>query len=75
MTLTQHGPRCDVCSDYILLDKSINPFSVEGIGQELHCHDKCKPLVLEAMAKKDWKLLPIGPLRKAYEEQVGKEET
>mgnify|MGYP001600519920 CR=1 FL=1 len=69
MTLTQCGPRCDVCSDYILLDRSINPFVVTGIVQELHCHDRCKPLVLETMSKKDWKLLPVGPLREAYERE------
>lgn len=65
--ITQCGPRCDVCSDYILLDKSINPFSVTGIEQELHCHDRCKLIVLDAMSKQDWKLLPMGPLREAYE--------
>ena len=66
MAITQHGPKCDVCGDYILLDKSINPFGVKGIDRELHCHDKCKDAVLAT--NKDWRELPVGPLRTAFEE-------
>ena len=67
--LTQSGPSCDVCGDPMLLDKSMNWFSVPGIVQKLSCHDKCKPKVEHAIFKKDWKLLPEGPLRKVFEEQ------
>ena len=52
--LTQHGPKCDVCGDFILFDKSINPFHLTGIVQTLLCHDECKPKVLEACEKQDW---------------------
>ena len=66
--LTQCGPKCDVCGNFILSDKSLNPFSITGINNTLLSHDGCKPKVLEAMAAKDWKLLPEGPLRTAYAE-------
>ena len=62
--ITQHGPMCDVCGDYILLDKSINPFNCKGIKQTLLAHDKCKPKV-EAATK--WEQLPEGPLRRVFE--------
>ena len=67
MTITQHGPRCDVCDDYILpgFSKSINPFSIQGIDRELHCHDKCKVKVEGAFK---WEDLPAGPLRTVFEE-------
>jgi hypothetical protein len=68
--ITSHGPHCDVCDQYILLDKSINPFSVPGIAQELHCHDKCVDVVKTAFAAKDWKMLPEGRLRKVFEDQA-----
>ena len=64
--ITQHGPKCDVCGDYILLDKGINPFSVVGIERELHSHDKCK---LRVEAATEWRQLPEGPLRQAFEAQ------
>jgi hypothetical protein len=69
MTITQCGPRCDVCGDYILLDASINPFSCKGIEQELHAHDECAKKVNDAFAALDWKLLPAGPLRMVFEDQ------
>lgn len=68
--ITQHGPLCDVCDQYILFDISINPFSVSGCEHELHCHDACKPKVIAAMEAKDFTLLPTGRLRRAYEEQA-----
>lgn len=70
--LTQCGPRCDVCDSYIFVG-DINPFHMEGIKQTLVCHDKCKSIVLDAMEKKDWTLLPEGPLRSAYQEAQEKE--
>lgn len=66
--ITQAGPHCDVCDKYILLDKSINPFSVPGIKSELHCHDACVDVVKAAFEKKDYVLLPDGRLRRALEE-------
>lgn len=68
MTLTSSGPKCDVCGGFIILDKSINPFSVSGIGQTLHCHDRCKLEVMKAYLKSDWKILPEGPLKKAFQD-------
>jgi hypothetical protein len=71
MSMTSSGPICDICGDYILLEP-INFFSCKGIAKTLHAHDKCK-LSVEAAAG-DWKRLPDGPLRKAFEqaEEQGK---
>lgn len=71
MMILQAGPNCDVCGDYILLDKSINPFTVKGIAQELHAHDKCVPIVQTAFAAKDWRQLPNGRLRQVFASQEG----
>lgn len=65
MSLTQAGPLCDVCGKYILLDRSLNPFRVNGIDVQLHCHDACRPIVERT---KQWPDLPDGPLRRAFVE-------
>jgi len=67
--LTQAGPKCDVCGEFMLLDKSMNWFTVPGITTRMCCHDSCKPKVELAISQEDWKLLPEGPLRKVFEEQ------
>jgi hypothetical protein len=69
VSLTQHGPSCDVCNDYILLDRSINPFRIFGV-EGLHCHDKCKYLILALDTSKEhfWKALPPGRLRDLADE-------
>ena len=64
--LTQAGPQCDICGEFILIG-NCNPFSMEGFKGTLVCHDKCKPFVVEAMKDNDYKVLPAGPLRNAYE--------
>jgi hypothetical protein len=64
--MTQAGPRCDICGEYILLDKSINPFTIQGIQGTLLSHDKCRHFVEE---NKDWTRLPPGPLRMVFEEE------
>ncbi|KKL24124.1 hypothetical protein LCGC14_2418470 [marine sediment metagenome] len=64
--ITQGGPQCDVCGDYILVG-NCNPFRMEGFDGTLMCHDKCKDFVLTAMRTNDYKGLPQGPLREAYE--------
>jgi hypothetical protein len=48
MGLTQHGPRCDVCGNYILpLDpeERINMFNVTGIKEELMADNNCRKLL------------------------------
>lgn len=64
MTITMHGLACDVCNEYILLDKSGNPFSIFGVGN-LHAHDRCKRLILQLDTHKDffWRYLPEGRVR------------
>lgn len=69
MSLTQCGPRCDVCGGFIIFDRSMNPFSVKGYDGELHAHDNCVEPTKAAFAAKDWKMLPDGPLKDAFREQ------
>lgn len=73
--MTQAGPNCDVCGNYILplVNESINPFSVHGIAQELHACDKCVDTVKTAFDAKDWKSLPQGRLRQVFEDQEKKD--
>jgi len=68
MTITSSGAKCDVCETYILgllPDDMIYPFKCSGIDQELHSCKNCKKLLLEI--KGDWKKLPNGPLRRAFD--------
>jgi hypothetical protein len=78
--LTSSGPICDVCGKYILPfidpDERVHIFSVTGIDRDLHCDNACKEKVLKCWkdalkdeSSKGWKLLPEGPLRKAFEDQ------
>lgn len=68
--ILQAGPNCDVCGHYILLDSSINTFTMPGITNDLHCHDRCKKVLLEAIDKNDWRLLPVGRIREAFATQA-----
>lgn len=70
MTITSSGAICDVCGKYILPGTSdlVHPFKCQGIDKMLHCDDKCLIILKEALGKEDWKLLPDGPLRKAFED-------
>ncbi len=64
MAITQHGPICDLCGEYILLE-GVESFSISVSDQRFICHaDKCKP-VLAKVTK--WTDLPSGPLLKAFE--------
>lgn len=61
--------RCAICGkDFgveIMLGKPCLTFSVTGITEKLCAHDKCKKFIPNG--KNDWKDLPPGPLRKAFE--------
>jgi len=61
--ITSAGALCDVCDKYILLDKSVNPFKVTGCDTTLHCHDKCKQILLDG----DYTKLPDGRLKRSFE--------
>jgi len=65
MSITKAGPICDVCGKYILMGP-MNLFKVKGVDSEMHCHDKCKTLVLES--SNDYRLLPDGPLKELFNE-------
>ncbi len=64
MTITQHGPSCDVCDGYILLEPELIGFAIFGV-ENLHCHAKCKPLILALDTKVPhfWRGLPNGRVR------------
>ena len=63
MPYTQHGPICDVCGEYILLE-GIESFSISVSEQRFICHEeKCKPALAKVMK---WTDLPNGPLRRAF---------
>ena len=68
--ITQHGPQCDVCGNYILPigDEQVNFFSIKQIqsSSSLCCHNKCRQQLENLNG--DWRQLPSGPLRDAYEE-------
>lgn len=74
MSITSSGAKCDICGNFILpgMSESVNPFTCKGIKETLHCHDDCKPKVLDALKEKDWKKLPQGPLRIAFEKEEAK---
>ena len=70
--ITSSGVICDVCGKHILPidpDEMVNKFIIAGFWRELHCDNACRELVEQALCQKDWRLLPEGPLRKAFEEQ------
>ena len=70
--ITSSGPRCDICGKYILPVQPyemVNNFAIVGIKDALHCDNACRKILEESFKKKDWKLLPDGPLRKVFEDQ------
>jgi hypothetical protein len=68
--LTQHGPKCDVCGDYILpgIHDAVHWFAITGIEQQLCCHTACRQAICDCGG--DWQKLPPGPLRVAYEKAM-----
>lgn len=66
--ITQHGPQCDVCGDYIfpMEGEMVNLFTVKGVSGTLCCHNKCRPVV----ERGKWEDLPSGPLRRAWESSL-----
>ena len=75
MGITSSGVICDVCGKYILpLDpeERINPFSVRGIEKRLYCDNACKKILIDC--GKNWKRLPDGPLKRAFENFENKRE-
>ena len=71
MTITQHGPICDVGGEYILMPMlgmgEMHSFSVSMLpDQTLHCCDEHRVPLVEASDTNDWTVLPEGPLRKAF---------
>ena len=72
MTITSHGPICDVGGEYMLMPVlglgDMHIFTVSMIPQKLHCCDVHKVVLEAASATNDWEALPEGPLRRAYKE-------
>ncbi len=65
MTITSSGPICDVCDQYILLD-TMETFAIKGIGETLHCHTKCRPIIEGVAIDNDWEKLPEGSIRRCF---------
>lgn len=66
--------QCAVCGESfvteIIISESLESFSVKGIPHLLYAHDACIDTLKEITSTdSDWKRLPSGPLRKAFEEQ------
>jgi len=64
---------CAICGNTfmkeILLGKKVKSFFQDGIAGALYAHDQC---LKDAEKIKDWKDLPIGPLREAFERHNAK---
>lgn len=68
--VTNSGLQCDVCGKYILpiINDSAVSFHINGIESELHCHQgRCRENVEYSLESKNWRSLPHGPLRQAFE--------
>jgi len=77
MSILSSGAFCDVCDNYILLlvdkegnDEMVNTFRIKGIDKDLHCHNDCKKL-LQSIGG-DWKKLPSGNIKRAFEKHKQK---
>ncbi len=72
--------QCAVCGQSFLKEvifgKNVRTFSVGGLDAILYAHDPdCVNIVKEINEMGgDWRKLPPGPLRKAYQEANGKAE-
>lgn len=64
MGLTSSGPWCDVGGEPTMLEP-IQFFTVHGMEHKLLTCERHGKAVLEAGS--DWKALPEGPLRRAFE--------
>lgn len=74
--VTESGLICDVCGRYILpiTGKEIGTvFRVKWIDENLVYCNKCKAILRKASKSGDWKMLPDGPLRQAFEEAAKRE--
>ena len=64
---------CALCGDSflaeILMGKMVQTVEIEGMDKDVCLHGKCLK-VLEANGP-DWRTLPEGPLRRAYEKAAG----
>lgn len=69
--ITSSGPRCDICGKYIMpiFEEMVNVFTISGISRELHADNSCAEALGVAAEAGDWRLLPPGPLRSAFEKQ------
>jgi len=69
--ITSSGVTCDVCGKYILPigDNTINEFKIFGIDGILHSDNSCKERLEDAVNKKDYNLLPEGPLKEVFKDQ------
>jgi hypothetical protein len=65
---------CALCGDTflaeILMGKRVQTVEIEGMDKDVCLHDKC--LTVLKKNGSDWRTLPEGPLRRAYEKAAQK---
>lgn len=64
---------CAVCGKSfaaeLMMHKAVSAISISVVEGKLPVHDECGDLVLKISAEdSDWRKLPEGPLREAFEE-------
>ncbi|MFA6958558.1 MAG: hypothetical protein WC538_22035 [Thermoanaerobaculia bacterium] len=72
--LEQHGMRCDVCGEFILMENA-RPFELGFINGTLLAHTrsrKCLDAMRAASEADDITMLPDGPIRRAYEAELAR---
>ena len=69
---------CAVCGETfmleIILGKTVQVMGLEGMDKDFCVHDKCKKSLAKAIDSHDWRDIPQGPLRKAFERAAVKVE-
>ena len=80
MSMVTGGFKCDVCGKMIFLmhRELLRPMRIKGIDRLLHVHGPmsehdCYNQVTLAMKMKDYRLLPYGPLKELYHQEIRKE--
>ena len=77
MSIAKGGFKCDVCGKMIFLlpGQLLKPLKIVGIDRLLHIHNKseehkCYDQLKLAGQRKDYRLLPNGPLKELYWQEI-----
>ncbi len=81
--MTAKPKRCDLCGlsvyllslmDGISKDGPMKQYRMAGLKRPVWACEICQPRLELAVITKDWKLLPDGPLKKAFEKEAERRE-